>query len=222
MIGGFIYRLFKTSIDRHIFLNQGSVDHMDHMEYSFSDSKGVRYYTWPDIAMIPFIRRQEIQKRMLEVEAGLPGADQEDFVLARNKAFENYKKARTPEDKEKADMEFKWFGQEMLNRRHIPIAETMFLLVASLHIPEGKDPTVWDISAEEAKAARFKIDAETGLAAFFLRVNIAGLINLKNMSESELRASITAADYIRKGNKEMIGRYLSGPGGKKKPGQPKP
>lgn len=215
MIGKALYWLFKKQLDKSFYENQTFSAPADKMEYKYTDSKGVKYYHWPNMFDMPWPRFQMCHKILLEIEAGLPGKDLPKLREALRKNFNDSHSLKGEEKDYAISYAGALFVQWQTREKGVILKESFFELVAACLIAEDQDPGKWDITRERNKALLFMEEAEkVGTGSFFLLLSISGLNPYLKLTEEELNLLLDQSEGEEKTLKRIIDQSLSKPDGK--------
>jgi hypothetical protein len=176
------YKLFKKQILAIQYLEQSKKPGLEKLEYKFRDSKGRAYYAYPNDLDLPLKRKGEMERVLLEIEAGISKSELDLIVDSGIAAINRVKDGRPAPDLGTVLYLF----HEMKIRKDILIhPELLFEAVAIMYIREDEDPAVVDKEILNEKIEQFKLDSKDGLYDFFYRSGINTFMPYLEKSQEE-------------------------------------
>ncbi len=160
------------------------------MEYNYTDSRGMRYYSYLNDYDIPIKRYGQFKRFLMELANGM-SRDEVTLFIAAMKAGVN----KTPPDI--AQIGFLLNEMELRNDTLFH-EEIMFNMVATLYIREDQHPGEWDEETEQEKAKFLKIEAQGKLYDFFVTASLGKYIPYLKEFKGTLREFLIQTNKKKK------------------------
>jgi len=151
------------------------------LELCFTDSKGIKYYKFPENMTLPLERFGKLQEYMTWMASGI-SPDEIDMLM------DKADKALTEGLLQKKNAALIGFIiSEIRNRKGMVIhTELLYNFLAVQVIRQDEAPEVYSNSIQMKKVEQFKEETKNGKTYdFFLRIGLKKLNALYNMSEAE-------------------------------------
>lgn|SRR3990167_7086294 len=177
-----IYFLFKSQILKLQYGEQSKKKGFEKLTQVFIDSKGKRYYRYPNDMDIPILRKGALEKCLMEIESGLSGNELERILTAMSDALNERKGDRMIPNIAKVG----FLVEEIRNRKNLLLhPDLLFEAVSILYIREDEDPAKVDGEVMNQKLVQLKEDSREGLYDFFYTSGLSAYIPFLGKSEDE-------------------------------------
>lgn len=176
------YFLFKSQILKLQYSEQSKKKGFEKLTQVFIDSKGKRYYRYPNDMDIPILRKGALEKCLMEIESGLSSRELAMILDAMKKALNFRKGDRMIPDLSKVG----FLIEEINNRKDMLIhPELLFKAVSILYIREDENPAKVDEEITRQKESQLREDSKEGLYDFFYTSGLSAYIPFLEKSEDE-------------------------------------
>ncbi len=145
----------------------------ENMEYAFTDSKGKRYFYFPDIKKLPLPLFEKLNELQTQLDARIPGPDLDKWVAA----IEALVNSDASSKKIRTEIGY-WIGV-LKERRQLLFEPTILMEIAGLlYIREDENPAVYTVEIHKEKVAQFLADSKEGelLYDFFQHAGLSRYI----------------------------------------------
>ncbi|MFI5404926.1 MAG: hypothetical protein ACHQ1D_00285 [Nitrososphaerales archaeon] len=151
------------------------------LELCFTDSKGVKYYKFPDNMSLPLERFGKLQEYMMWMSSGITSTELDGLLDEADKALTE----GLLQKKNAARIGF--ILSEIRDRKNMVIhTELLYNFLSVQVIRQDEQPEFYNNSIQMEKVAQFKEETKNGKTYdFFLRIGLKKLNALFNMSEAE-------------------------------------
>jgi hypothetical protein len=141
------------------------------------DNTGRAYYKFVDELDMPLLRKNEIDKGLMEMRYG---SDLDDVLTAMDDSLNEFSGGKIKPN----TTQIGFFCKELKDRKKYLIeGETLFKICANTLIREDESPYVVDQTILKEKIETFKNEInEKGLYLFFCKVDLMIYLNLSNIS----------------------------------------
>lgn len=176
------YFLFKSQILKLQYNEQSKKKGFEKLTQVFIDSKGKRYYRYPNDMDIPILRKGELERVLREVQYGLSRDELSDILDAMTKALSDQRGDKIVPNFAKVG----FLVEEIKNRKEMLIhPDLLFEAVAMLYIREDEDPAIVDKEIVRQKMIQLKEDSKEGLYDFFYTSGLHAYIPFLQKSEED-------------------------------------
>lgn len=175
------------------------------LEYCFTDSKGKKYYKFPESMSLPIERFGKLQEYMMWMSSGITSSELDLLLDHADKALTE----GLLQKKNAAKIGF--IINELRERKNMVIhTELLYNFLSVQVIREDEAPESFNNNIQMEKVEQFKEDTKNGKTyAFFLRIGLKKLNDLFSLSEEEWNKLWEESTHQQKVLKQMVTLFQS-------------
>lgn len=164
-----IYRLWGRRIQRQLAANSMRPRGFDGMQFAFSGTDGMAYYTWQDVSEMPPCREKQIERAFQMANAGIGSKTLTELCEMAEVANMNQLKATKPEERSRHGSRVAFLLGEIKNRpTEILPEECFFDMVAVMSVREDEDPRVFDTVTHGQKIEMLRAAGAMGYEMYMI------------------------------------------------------
>ena len=178
---GKVEKLYKDLIKENGNPLLSKREDFNEMQYSYTDSNGLRYFSYLNPFKTPIMRFVNLSKAFQELTKAID-TDEEDLMWKSiEKALQGNK-----ETNDKPDIGMIGFivTERKARKKYLVHEDIMLKIVSCLYIREDQDPSKWDEELESEKIQQFKKDIDN-MYLFFCESGMNKLYPSLNRIEKE-------------------------------------
>ena len=151
------------------------------LELCFSDSKGIKYYKFPDNMTLPIERFGKLQEYMMWMSSGITASELDSLLDEADKALTDGLLQKKNASK------IGFILSEIRDRKDMVLhTELIYNFLSVQLVRQDEPPEHYNNSIQMEKVTQFKEETKNGKTYdFFLRIGLKKLNDLFSMSEQE-------------------------------------